>query len=133
MSISTGDPENREPGFESADVVVMTNECMDSLIRHSPDWMTDVGLVIADEIHMVGDKKRGPSLEMALTHIKHVTEAQILGLSATMPNIGDLAKWLGAKTVTSDVRPVELLEGVYDYGMVYMEGAPPREVGDPGK
>ena len=133
VSISTGDPDNKETKFENADVIVMTNERMDSFIRHRPDWITDVGLVIADEIHMVGDDKRGPSLEMALTHIKRMAKAQILGLSATIPNVDDLARWLGAKTVISDYRPVELREGVCDDGMVYMNGEPPRELQTPGE
>ena len=53
VQISTGDFENLEKNIEKSDILILTNEKMDSIIRHGVDWIDDIGLVIADEIHRV--------------------------------------------------------------------------------
>ena len=56
---------------------------MDSIIRHGAEWIEDIGLVISDEVHLIGDESRGATLEMILTHLKLLdTKPQIVGLSA---------------------------------------------------
>ena len=70
MQISTGDFESIDKTLEQSDVIILTNEKMDSLIRHGAEWVNDIRLVIADEIHLVGDQDRGPTLEMILTKLK---------------------------------------------------------------
>ena len=37
--ISTGDYESLDKGLEKSDVLILTNEKMDSIIRHSPEWI----------------------------------------------------------------------------------------------
>ena len=121
VSISTGDFENLEKDLEKSDVLVMTNEKMDSVIRHGAEWVDDIGLVIADEVHLIGDEARGPALEMTLTQLKLLeARPQIIGLSATVTNSGDIADWLGCRLVENDWRPVPLSEGVSDAGSVAM-------------
>ena len=84
------------------------------MIRHGSNWIKGVGLVIADEIHMIHDPGRGPTLEVALTKlIRRNRDLQIIALSATISNANDLALWLDAKLVTSNWRPIPLREGVY--------------------
>jgi len=121
VGISTGDFENIEKKLESNNILVLTNEKMDSIIRHGVEWIEDIGLVISDEIHLIGDESRGPTLEMILTQLKRLeNKPQILGLSATISNSQELADWLGCNLVQSEWRPVPLSEGVYDDGIVTM-------------
>ena len=120
-SISTGDFEHIEKNLENSNVLILTNEKMDSIIRHGAEWVDEIGLVISDEVHLIGDESRGPTLEMILTHIKLLDlKPQIVGLSATITNSDEIAKWLDCKLVKNDWRPVPLSEGVYDGGKVMM-------------
>ncbi|MHB8701204.1 MAG: DEAD/DEAH box helicase [Nitrososphaerales archaeon] len=115
--ISTGDFDSSGESLGGADIIVLTNERFDSVVRHGASWIDLVSLFIADEVHLVGDAHRGPTLEMILAKIlKYYPGSQILALSATISNTKDLAKWLGAKLVNTSWRPVKLREGIYDYG-----------------
>ena len=115
VHMSTGDLDSDDRGLEDADIVVATSEKADSMIRHGSRWMDGVKLVIADEIHMIHDPGRGPTLEVALTKMmRRRSDLQVIALSATVSNADDLAEWLHAALVRSDWRPVPLMEGVYD-------------------
>jgi len=128
-AISTGDFENIEKNLGKSNILVLTNEKMDSIIRHGTQWIDEIGLVIADEIHLIGDESRGPALEMILTQLKLLEpRPQIVGLSATITNSDDLASWLGCKLVKNDWRPVPLSEGVCDAGRVTMNDGKTFEV-----
>ncbi len=121
VAISTGDFENIEKNLEKSNVLILTNEKMDSIIRHGAEWVDDIGLVISDEVHLIGDESRGPTLEMILTQLKLLeTKPQIVGLSATITNSDEIADWLECKLVKNDWRPVPLSEGVCDEGQVTM-------------
>jgi len=129
VGISTGDFENIEKNLEKSNVLILTNEKMDSIIRHGAEWIDEIGLVIADEIHLIGDETRGPTLEMILTKLKLLaTKPQIVGLSATITNSDELADWLDCILVKNDWRPVPLSEGVYDGGQVIMSDGKKFEV-----
>src|ERR687890_1029074 len=102
-----------------ADVIVLTNEKMDSLIRHRTAWVHEVGLFVSDEVHLIGERERGPTLEMMLTKIRKLySGAQLLALSATVENSNEIARWLGCDRVDSDWRPTKLVEGVYEQGVL---------------
>jgi replicative superfamily II helicase len=60
---------------------------------------------------MIDDVDRGYILEMMLTKIlfKQMT-IQIVGMSATLPNIDEVCSWLNAACFQSDFRPVPLVE-----------------------
>jgi helicase len=129
IGISTGDFENIEKNLEKNDVLVLTNEKMDSIIRHGVEWVDDIGLVIADEIHLIGDESRGPTLEMILTKLKLLeNKPQIVGLSATITNSEELAEWLDCKLVENNWRPVPLAEGICDNGQVIMNDGKTFEI-----
>ena len=90
--MSTGDLDSDDRNLADADVLVATSEKADSMIRHGSEWMKDVGLVIADEIHLIHDPGRGPTLEVILTKLmRRNRDLQIIALSATMSNAFDLA------------------------------------------
>ncbi|MDH3656809.1 MAG: DEAD/DEAH box helicase [Nitrosopumilus sp.] len=129
VSISTGDFENIEKNLEKSNVLILTNEKMDSIIRHGAEWVEEIGLVITDEVHLIGDESRGPTLEMILTQLKLLdTKPQIVGLSATITNSEEIADWLACKLVKNDWRPVPLSEGVCDAGEVTMSDGKTFEV-----
>ena len=120
--LSTGDYDGINEGLKNGDIIILTNEKMDSIMRHGAEWIDDVGLFVADEIHLLGDKARGPTLEMMLTKVKmQQNNAQLLALSATVSNANEVASWLGCKLISNDWRPTDLIEGVYDYGSVKLQ------------
>jgi len=121
IRIATGDYDSSGMEVSNADVIILTNEKMDSVIRHGAEWIADVGLFVTDEVHLLGDKERGPTLEMILTKIRKMyPQSQILALSATVANSEDIAKWLGCELIQSNWRPTKLVEGVYEHGTVNM-------------
>ncbi len=113
VAISVGDYDSSDPWLKKYDFIITTNEKMDSLIRHDADWIRDIGLIIADEIHLLTDPSRGPTLEVVLTLLKEIVpNSQILALSATIKNANELAEWLNAEPVVSSWRPVKLYKGI---------------------
>ncbi len=110
---SVGNLDSSSSYLSRYDFIVCTTEKLDSLIRHNAGWVHDIDLVILDEIHLLNDPSRGPTLEILITQLRElIPSAQILGLSATIQNSEELSDWLGAKLVKSDFRPVDLYEGV---------------------
>jgi len=89
------------------------------LIRHHAAWLQHVGVVVIDEIHLLNDIGRGPTLEILITILRRLLKnVQIIGLSATIGNPKELAAWLDAKLVIDNWRPVELKKGVMFDGKV---------------
>jgi helicase len=123
VAMSIGDYDDSDPWLAGYDIIILSNEKCDSLIRHGAEWIRDVGLVVCDEIHMLTDISRGPTLEIILTRLKEIVpNAQYLALSATIKNCDEIAKWLNAELVTSDWRPVKLYQGVaYPWKIKFLE------------
>jgi helicase len=113
VGISTGDFDSGDPWLGRYDIIVTTNEKADSLLRHRVKWMDDVTLVVADEVHLLNDGNRGPTLEVVLARLMQINpEMQVLALSATIHNVEEIASWLKANYVVTEWRPVSLKEGV---------------------
>jgi helicase len=113
VSMSTGDLDSKDEFLADSNLILTTPEKLDSLLRHRVRWIQDVGLLVVDEIHLIDDAGRGPVLEVIITLLRKILEdVQILGLSATIGNPGELARWLEAELVEDDWRPVKLREGV---------------------
>ena len=114
IALSIGDLDENGPYLADYDFIITTSEKFDSLIRHKISWLNCVSLVVVDEIHLLNDIGRGPTLEILLIILRRILKnVQILGLSATIGNPKELAGWLDAKLVEDKWRPVELKKGVY--------------------
>jgi len=122
IALSIGDYDSSETRLIDADLIICTAEKLDSLIRHHAPWLKFVSLVVVDEIHLMNDVSRGPTLEIIITVLKKVLpKVQIIGLSATIGNPYELAEWLNAELVLDTWRPVPLKKGVYLQGEIEFE------------
>ena len=92
IALSIGDTDSSDPYLAEYDLIVTTSEKLDSLIRHHSPWLSGIKTVVVDEIHLLNDTQRGPTLEILLTILKQLLKnAQIIGLSATIGNAEELA------------------------------------------
>ena len=133
IAISTGDYDSYGTELIDKDIIILTNEKMDSILRHDANWIFDVGLFIIDEIHLLTERERGPTLEIMLTKIKLMPQKpQIIGISATVSNSDEVADWLRCEQIQSKWRPTELIEGVYNYGKVTMNNGTAFEIDNIG-
>lgn len=128
VGISTGDYDSSDPWLGKYDIIVTTNEKCDSLLRHRAPWMSEVSLVIADEVHLLNDIERGPTLEVVLARLSQMNPGiQMLALSATIRNVNEIAEWLNAKAIITDWRPVKLREGIlYSDEVQFKDGGSTR-------
>ena len=122
IALSIGDYDSSDKQLIDADLIICTAEKLDSMIRHHTPWLKFVSTVIVDEIHLMNDVSRGPTLEIIITVLKKLLpKVQIIGLSATIGNPYELAKWLNAELVIDTWRPVPLKKGVYLQGEIEFE------------
>ena len=112
VGLAIGDRDGETGSIEHADIIVCTSEKLDSLLRNNPSFAEKVGIVIADEFHLINDPTRGPTLEVLLARLRHLRpDAQRIALSATVGNPNELAEWLDADLIESEWRPVRLQQG----------------------
>lgn len=113
VAISVGDYDDSPEFIKRYDVIVCTSEKADSLFHHDPSVMFEMSLIVADELHLIGDESRGARLETFLSAARYMNpDTRILGLSATISNIEDVSGWLEAESVVSSFRPVQLEKGI---------------------
>jgi len=113
-TITSGDIDSDDSYLDKYDLIITTSEKFDSLIRHKTPWLKKIKVVIIDEIHLLNDSSRGPTLEILITILRRVLKnLQIIGLSATIGNPSELAEWLDADLILDDWRPVQLKKGIY--------------------
>jgi len=97
--------------LDRARIIVATPEKFDSITRRSSKtgkmgWVGDVGLVMIDEVHILGSS-RGPTLESCIARLKlaqmdptvtggrPIASLRFVAISATIPNASSIAHWLG--------------------------------------
>ncbi|KAI1211201.1 P-loop containing nucleoside triphosphate hydrolase protein [Annulohypoxylon truncatum] len=126
----TGDTSQAQASrVGSASIIVTTPEKWDSITRKWSDHrklLDMVRLVLIDEVHILKDV-RGATLEAVVSRMKTIgANVRFVALSATVPNIGDVAKWLGrnhfnqrdealTEAFGEELRPVKLQRYVYGY------------------
>ncbi|MDR9411894.1 MAG: DEAD/DEAH box helicase [Haloquadratum sp.] len=115
VGMATGEQPAVEQDLQSCDIIVATAEKVDSAIRNAEAWVSQLGCVVVDEAHLLGDPQRGASLEMTITALRHgAPRLQVVALSATVANAETVAAWLDATLIASSWRPVHLRTGVVD-------------------
>ncbi|XP_048228570.1 DExH-box ATP-dependent RNA helicase DExH14 isoform X2 [Ricinus communis] len=122
----TGDYTPDLMALLSADIIISTPEKWDGISRnwHSRSYVTKVGLMILDEIHLLG-ADRGPILEVIVSRMRYISSqteraVRFVGLSTALANAGDLADWLGVGEIglfnfKPSVRPVPLEVHIQGY------------------
>ncbi|MGA3110354.1 MAG: DEAD/DEAH box helicase [Candidatus Bathyarchaeia archaeon] len=129
VAITSGDYDSSDLHLSNYDVIISTNEKADSLLRHRSPWIADVTVVVADEIHLITEADRGPTLEVVLTRLLKINpKLQIIALSATIKNAAEIGEWLDAAQITTDWRPVPLREGVYYDGQIQFKDGSSRAI-----
>ncbi len=128
-AVSTGELDSKDSWLGRYDIIVTTSEKADSLLRHKSEWLGAVNVLVADEIHLIHDGHRGPTLEITIAKMRHLNPSLlVLGLSATIKNSKEIAGWLEARLVESDWRPVTLKEGVHFDREILFNDSSVREV-----
>jgi replicative superfamily II helicase len=98
------------------DVCLMTYEKFASMALANDYLLDQIGTIVVDEVQMIADRSRGANLEFLLTLLKarrqRGTEPQVVALSAVIGDTSGLERWLGARLLRRNERPVPLKEGV---------------------
>jgi len=125
VAVTSGDYDRSDIYLANYDVIISTNEKADSLLRHRSPWIADISVVVADEIHLITEADRGPTLEVVLTRLLKINpRIQVIALSATIKNAAEMGEWLKGIPITTEWRPVPLREGVYYDGQIqFKDGA----------
>ncbi|XP_014605338.1 PREDICTED: helicase POLQ-like isoform X1 [Polistes canadensis] len=76
--------------------------------------LNEIGLLIVDELHLLGENGgRGATLEGLLTKMMYMNEnIHIVGMSATIGNLEEVAQFLNAELYTGTFRPIHIQEYV---------------------
>lgn len=119
IALSIGDKDSADEGLHAFDLIITTSEKLDAVMRFRPRWLLTLGCVVIDEIHLLNDATRGPTLEIVITLLRTlVSSVQLVCLSATIGNAQELASWLEAQLVVDTWRPIELQQGIYVDGEI---------------
>ncbi len=98
-------------------------------MRNGADWLSDLTCVVSDEVHLIDDRNRGPTLEVTLAKLRQLNPGlQVVALSATVGNADEIADWLDAALVDSDWRPIDLRTGVHYGNALNFDDGSSREV-----
>lgn len=130
VSELTGDTSRAEmKSVREARIIVTTPEKWDSLTRSWTDHRRLLDLVelfLIDEVHILRES-RGATLEAVVSRMKtYGAKVRFIALSATIPNSGDIAAWLGKSHASpqepahrevfgEECRPVQLTKVVYGF------------------
>lgn len=134
ISICTGDyrlTKERAKELNKANLIIMTSEMLNHRSRNykseQNNWLLDVGTLVIDESHLLTVPGRGDHLEVGLMKFTEINpNARLVLLSATMPNVEEIADWVSYSLTKRDTfmlrskfRPVPLTthyEAYYDVG-----------------
>ena len=100
-------------------LAVMDCEKFNYFLLIYPEFLTDVSLVIIDEMQIIDDPQWGPLLEEIIDHLlkKDLAGLRIIALSALIENQDILLKWFPAHPLISYPRPAEVRKGMVREGV----------------
>src|SRR4051812_24910259 len=98
-----------------APVVVMTTEVLRNMLYAGSTSLTDLGYVVMDEVHYLGDRFRGAVWEEVIIHLS--AAVRLVSLSATVSNAEEFGEWLvtvrgETRVIVHEERPVPLWQHV---------------------
>ncbi|QSG01383.1 ATP-dependent DNA helicase [Natranaeroarchaeum sulfidigenes] len=129
VGVSTGNYESDGEWLADQDIIVATSEKVDSLVRNGARWIDDVDCVVADEVHLIDDSNRGPTLEVTMAKLRQLNpNLQTVALSATVGNAEEMATWLDAELVDTTWRPIDLKKGVHFGNALHLDDGTQREL-----
>ena len=131
--------------LEGVDVAVCTIERANGLINRliADGRASELSVLVLDELHMMAEQRRGYLLEAMVMKVRLACGSldgsggmeggppppggtgapppvlQIVGMSATLPNLKEVADWLGGHLFTGNERPVPLREYLVVNGVQY--------------
>lgn len=115
--------------FSNSDIIVCTiekaNSIINRLLSHGDD-LNELGMIVVDELHWIGESNRGYLLELLLSKIIYYNRfcrqdhpVRIVGMSATIPNLSQVGQWLDADVYQTDFRPIPLDEYIKVDSILY--------------
>jgi helicase len=114
---ATGETEDLTPLMRGRyDVALLTYEKFANIALTHPYILDQVGTIVIDEVQMIADESRGANLEFLLTLLRmrrrQGVEPQVIALSAVIGETNGFERWLGARLLRREERPVPLDEGL---------------------
>ncbi len=120
--ISSRDRREDDPKIRRGDyqIAVMIYEKFYYFLLAYPQFLSNVSLVIIDELQMINDPVRGPLLEEIITLLrKKRPELKIIGLSAFLDHETAFLNWISARCLYTYQRPLELRKGIVREGVYH--------------
>ena len=111
VGILTGDRSINK----DAPLLILTTEILRNMIFTQDKCIDQIGLVVLDEIHFLGDKERGKVWEEIIIHLSK--DVRLVYLSATIRNTSEFQNWLVSlrgptDLIVSETRPVPLISNL---------------------
>ena len=101
------------------DLLLFTPEKLASYLsswKNHLGWISRLGVLVIDEVHLLGDCSRGAALESLIGRLERVNPfMRIVGLSATLSNSVEVASWMKARLFESTWRPVPVTHRLRRY------------------
>lgn len=117
VALVTGDADLEDIAdlgdLEPHQIVVTTPEKWDAMTRKWKEYReiaNMIKLILIDEIHLVGDEWRGPTLEAIVSRFKSmqqnetVNRIRFVAVSASLPNVEDITNWISFNESSDSIR-----------------------------
>ncbi|CAF5034236.1 unnamed protein product [Rotaria sp. Silwood1] len=110
--VSYADTSDSYHSYSNSHIIICTIEKANSIINYflsNCDDLNEIGIIIVDELYWIDELNHGYSLELLLSKIIYYNylkittnnSVKIIDMSATIPNLNQLAQWF-------DIEPVGL-------------------------